>query len=238
MEQLVEWIRSHTDSSARILFEDQLRLLEPTEAESLHWSPLLPLETGREFIGGLYHLAFLPHQKAAFGDWHLAGRHIRYWSPDQLHAFCERYNIGWVVTWSRANVLRQEEDRRLPLSTDVFAALPFCQPVATVPRLTERSDENLYSIFRVRRAPAYFVRGSGRVVESRYNRIELADLRPDRGELVLLYHWQDELRADPPLELSRFEDPDDPVGFIRIRTDSPVDRAVIRNSYGRVKTSR
>ena len=89
MENLVEWIKRHTDNSARILLEDQLRLWEVTEEESLHWTPLLPILTGREFIGGLYQLAFIKHHQIAFGDWHLRGRHIRDWTPDEIRVFCQ-----------------------------------------------------------------------------------------------------------------------------------------------------
>ncbi len=69
-----------TDPSARILFEDQLRLLETTDAESAHWTPLLPLLLApdqRAFVGGLYHSAFIQHNHhASFGDFSLGGRYI------------------------------------------------------------------------------------------------------------------------------------------------------------------
>ena len=42
MHGLVRALRTKTDPSARILFEDQLRLLEVTDPESVHWTPLLP----------------------------------------------------------------------------------------------------------------------------------------------------------------------------------------------------
>lgn len=231
MIALVAWIDENTDHSARILFEDQRRLWEDTEPESMHWTPLLPLLTGREFIGGLYHLAIIPHRRAAFGDWHLGGegdRTIRDWSPDELRAFCELYNVGWVITWSRASPLK---DGGRPLSTDVFAALPFCERVAIVPRYSGRRDENLYSIFRMHREPSFFARGRGRVTRVDYNRLELADLEPESGRIVLRYHWQDGFRSEPPLRIERTAGPDDPVGFIGIATDRPVPRLVIENAY-------
>jgi hypothetical protein len=236
MNELVDWLNANTNSSARILFEDQLRLLErgdPGAAESLHWTPLLPLLTGRQFVGGLYHLAFIPHQYAAFGDWQLAGQHIRLWSrsPQRLAAFCEQYNIGWVVTWSRSSPFRGEEERRNPLATDVFDRLPFCERVATLPRHTSRADENEYAVFRVLREPSYFARGRGRIVHADYNRIELADLEPAGEELVLRYHWQPGLRADPPIAIERADVGDDPIGFIRIKLDRATSRLTLENGY-------
>jgi hypothetical protein len=234
MIELVAWIREHTDTSARILFEDQLRLLEnlnPEAPESLHWTPLLPVLTNREYIGGLYEAAFIPHNYASFGDWHLAGRHIRDWTPAELRRFCDQYNIGWVITWSRASPLKQGPDRGMPLSTEVFASMPFCEPIARNPRHTTRPDENEYAIFRIARERSYFAKGGGRVVAVDFNRIELADLEPVGGELVLRYHWQENLRSDPPLPLERADVLGDPVGFIRIKTAEPLSRLVIVNGY-------
>jgi hypothetical protein len=173
----------------------------------------------------------IPHRRASFGDWHLAGestRSIRDWSAEELRAFCDQYNIGWTITWSREG---PHKDRGRPLSTDVFAALPFCERVATVPRHTGRRDENLYSIFRVHREPSFFARGRGRVTRVAYNRIELADLEPESGQLVLRYHWQDDFRSDPPVRIQRTVVTDDPVGFIGVQTDRPVPVLVIENTY-------
>jgi hypothetical protein len=237
MNELVNWLETNTDNSARILFEDQLRLLEnldPGAPESLHWTPLLPVLSGRQFVGGLYQTAFIPHQRAAFGDWRVAGRHIREWSPQEIRAFCDDYNIGWVVTWSRAGVRKFQqvrEDPRQPLSTEFFSSLPFCERIATLPRATVHADENEYAIFRVQREPNYFAHGTGRLAKVEYNRIELADLVPDDGELVLRFHWQDGLISEPPVPLERANVPGDPVGFIRIKTAKSLDRLIILNGY-------
>ncbi len=125
MRRLVRWIKAETDPSARILFEDQLRLLEATDPESVHWTPLLPLllgDDGRQFIGGLYVTAAIAHNKAAsFGDFRLADRPIDRWSDAELSAYCERYNVGWVACWS-------------PLSRFVFDRFGPAHRVATLPR--------------------------------------------------------------------------------------------------------
>ncbi len=126
MTGLVEWLRSNTDPSARILFEDQLRVLERTDPESTHWTPLLPFLLGhdpRQFIGGLYQTAFIRHHKmAAFGDFQLGDRPIDQWAPDALSAYCNLYNIGWVVCWS-------------PLSRFCFDRFESAARVASLPRL-------------------------------------------------------------------------------------------------------
>jgi hypothetical protein len=228
MIALVDWLRTHTDTSARILFEDQLRLWEVQDSETLHWTPLLPLLTGRQFVGGLYHMAFIPHQDAAFGDWKLSGRHIRHWSSRELAEFCERYNIGWIVTWSRASP-RKESGQAL--STEVFASLPGCRSVATLPRHSSRPDEDRYTIFELDRPHDYLANGRGRVAHVDYNRIELADLEPEGGRVDLRFHWLSDFVSDPPVHLERLAISGDRVGFVRIRSDRPIPRLVIRNGY-------
>jgi hypothetical protein len=221
MWQLIRWIKANTDNTARIMIEDQLRLWERTEPESLHWTPLLPVLTGRQYVGGLYQCAFIKHHFVSFGDWHLAGRHIRDWSAEELQRFLRRYNVGWIITWSRASV-RKEGGR--PLSTDVFAAMPFCSLVAELPRLTGRPDENRYFVFKVSAPPGFFLRGRGRVLRVDYDLIELAELVPQEGLIVISYHWQDGLEAEPQVQLTAVRVGDDPVGFIAIKTQRPLDR--------------
>ena len=218
---LVQWIKENTDPSGRILFEDQLRLREATALESLHWTPLLPLLTGREYVGGLYHCGIIPYHHAAFGDFHIKGqanRQIDQVPEAELRAFCRMYNVGWVICWS-------------PLSRGVFRKLDWAHPLATLPRPTFRTTENQWQIFRIDGAHSFFAVGSGRV-RADYNRLELTDLVPDDDAIVLRYHWLDTLRTDPPLPIRCVKIPDDPVGFIRVEgLAPPPPKLVIYNSY-------
>jgi hypothetical protein len=119
----------------------------------------------------------------------------------------------------------------MPLSTEIFASVSFCEPIGRIRRHTTRGDENEYTIFRIDREHSYFARGRGRVERVDYNRIELADLEPEAGELVLRYHWQEGLRSDPPLPIEQAITPGDPIGFIRIKTVQPLSRLVLVNGY-------
>ena len=218
MVELVDWLRGHTDNSARILLEDQLRLLESTVPESLHWTPLLPIYVRRQFIGGQYQVAPLLHHHAAFGDFHMGGRPIADYSPAELANFLQRYNIGWVICWS-------------PPARQVFDQFPDAQPIASLPRYTTRPTENRYFIYKLKTIGGFFAEGSGKVVNVDYNRIELADLEPTNGRIVLRYHWLDTLRSVPPLPLEQAVAGDDPVGFIGIRTEKPIKHLLIENRY-------
>lgn len=218
MTTLVEWIQKYADSSGRILFEDQLRLREATVAESLHWSCLLPVLTGREYIGGQYQVTPLIHHYASFGDFHLANRPIESYSPERLREFIDDYAIGWVIAWS-------------PRSRAVLDRMPFLEVQATLPRHTARPTENRYRIYRVRDPSGYFALGSGRVVRREPNRIELADLVPVDGRIRLRYHWLFSLVTQPAVEIRRWNQGEDPVGFIELATDRPIPRLVIENGY-------
>jgi hypothetical protein len=249
---LVRWLRDNTDPSARILFEDQLRLYEDTDPESTHWTTLLPFLLGRDprqFIGGEYHMAFiLHHQAASFGDFQLGGRPIDLWTADQLRAYCNLYNVGWVVSWS-------------PLSRFSFDRWEQAERVATLPRhhsanrpisdnpyvrqaLTSRGGPDLaaryigegesqYVIYRVKRPHSFVVTGQGHLAGVDFNRIELTDLVPSEGALVLSLHWLDTWRTDPPLQVDPVSIPLDPVPLVRISTSRPLKRLVLYNDYGR-----
>ena len=252
MRRLVEWFRTNTDPSARILFEDQLRLLESTDPESVHWTPLLPdllKPDDRMFIGGLYQTAFIRHHKmAAFGDFQLGDRPIDEWSAAEVKLYCDRYNVGWVVCWS-------------PLSRFWFDRFEPASRVATLPRfsspnrpvssndhewnaMTRRAGldvarrymiegEGRYAIYRVDRARSYFLKGKGRIAAFGPNRIELADVEPEGGAVVLSLHWIDSWQTEPPLTVLAEPMPPDPVDFVKIKTSEPVRRLILSNGPAR-----
>jgi MFS family permease len=252
MKVMVGWLKANTDVSARILFEDQLRLFETTDPESVHWTPLLPFllqPDVRLFIGGLYQTAFIRyHEMAAFGDFQLGNRSIDAWPEPDLKRYCDMYNVGWVVCWS-------------PLSRFWFDRFGPATRVATLPRLSSPDQpvsgnehewttmirladidvarrymlggERAYAIYRLDRPRTYFLRGKGRIISVEPNRIELADVEPDGGAVVLSLHWLDTWRTDPPLTLRPEPAPPDPVDFVRIELPGPIPRLVLSNGYGR-----
>jgi hypothetical protein len=252
MKAMVGWLKANTDLSARILFEDQLRLYEFTDPETVHWTPLLPFllrPDARLFIGGLYQTAFIRHHEmAAFGDFRLGDRTIDAWREPELKQYCDMYNIGWVICWS-------------PLSRFWFDRFAPATRVATLPRLSSPDmpvsnnehewstmvrlaglevarrymlgGERTYAIYRLDRPRTYFLRGRGRIISVEPNRIELADVEPDGGAVVLSLHWLDTWRTDPPLILRPEPAPPDPVDFVRIEVPGPIPRLILYNGYGR-----
>ena len=249
---LLALLGTETDGSARVLFEDQLRLFERTDPESTHWTPLLPELLGRAgrpraFIGGLYQTAFIAHHRAAaFGDYDLGGRRVDAWSSAERLAYFERYNVGWAVCWS-------------PLSRFVFDNEPAAKVVKTVtrpaspgrevmpdetqwraiaaragPRVADRylkEGVTRYALYRIDRPRSYMLEGSGSVAAFDVDRVELTGLLPDAatGFVTLSLHWLDEWRAEPPVPLSPRRVEGDPVPFVRLKLRGPLKRLILSN---------
>lgn len=225
MRMLVGLLRRVTSNEHRILFEDQLRLWEATDPESTHWTPLLPVLTGRIYIGGLYELAPLPHNYASFGDFHLAGRRIDQWQAEELREFLRQYNIGWVVTWSRRGTAEEP-----PRATEVFESLPWCRVIARVPRYSSKPAESWYTVFEVSQPGGWAIQGGAGLERASFDEIVFKAVRPpESGDLVVLsLHYDPALVPSAPVRLEPVTVGDDPVPFVGVRTRTPLERLVLR----------
>lgn len=201
--QLVETLRAHTGSEGRILWE------EPGGLKSTpRWSVLLPLLTGRAFMGGLDPNVSIEHAYASFADQNLAGRPLADWGDVDLDDFCRRYNIGWVVCWSPAG---QERFRHWSGAT----------PGETV------QDEVPGQLFTVK-PHSFVLKGQARWLGADRQRIALADVVPENGEIVLSLHYQAGMQASPSrVQIEREPDPFDPIPFIRLKIPGPVARVTL-----------
>ncbi len=205
---LVDWLRNNTDKSGRILIES---VWSPMESEEkawfyMHFIPILPMLTDREFIGGprddtlllhhfpSFHLDFVSFEQLVSGDvpMVLFGKKINSISQGRLREYFDLYNVTWVVC-SRP-ISKQYFDRQAP----------FVQLETKIGEVW---------IYRVDRTPSYLVEGKG-TVEATYNRIRVEEFQGK--DAVLKYHWMEGLRTRPQLPLERIMLMDDPIGFIRI----------------------
>jgi hypothetical protein len=203
-EQLLETLARCTGPEARILWEDC-----GGPQSSSRWTSLLPLWTGRSFLGGLDPEAGIEHAFAGFVDEQLAGRHILNWSDDQLDDFCRRYNVGWIVCWSANSQNRMRAWKAAG------------QPIP----LSRHRPELL---FPVRRPFSFVLKGKARLIHADCQHITLADVAGEDGKVVLSLHHQAGLRASPNRVLvEREPDPNDPIPFIRLRVTSPVARVTL-----------
>jgi hypothetical protein len=205
-QTLVETLIRRTGPEARILWEGR-----PLRRQAPHWSALLPLLTGRAFIGGLDSEATIQHMALGLNNQKLNGRHISSWRDVVLEDYCRRYNIGWVVCWS-------------PQTIEHFRK--WLGPSAEASAL---NDDGVGCLFTVRgHVPSYCLKGRAEILHADSHHITLGDVVPENGVVVLSLHYQRGFRAVPSrIQIEREADAHDPIGFIRLRVDGPVARVTL-----------
>jgi hypothetical protein len=202
--EVVERLKQYTSADARILWEDRDR-----SREESCWPALLPLLTGRSFVGGLDPDGFIEPSSICLTHQALEGRPIATWSDDQLEDYCRRYNVGWVVCWTPAVIQR-------------FGAWPGCEKVVSV-------RDNIDGwLFRVKRTGNFALRGRAELLGADARFITLGDVIPDGGVVVLSLHYQAGLLVSPArVQLEREPSGEDLMGFVRLRLAEPAARVTI-----------
>jgi hypothetical protein len=204
-QALVQTLKETTTPDARILWEDQRG-----RAGMSRWTALLPLLTGRFFIGGLIPGGEIEHANAGLVDQALRGRPLPLWSDSDLDCYCRRYNVGWIAC-------------RAPESAARFRAWSGAIETAVL------NDDGPVWLFTVREAPRTFaLKGQAKVLHMDSHHITLADVVPDDGVVVLSLHYQTGLRVAPErVLLEREPDAGDLIPFMRLRVERPVARLTI-----------
>lgn len=201
-EQLVALVREHTTAEARILWED-----DATDQAS-RWPALLPVLTGRDYLGGLDPEGCIEHSAAGLANGMLAGRPLAAWSDAELTALCRRYHLGWAVCRSPTAIAR-------------LRAWPGAGAVATLPGSPPGS------LFRLPTS-SFVLKGQARLIEVSRRRVALADVVPEDGIVVLSLHYHAGMVASPiRVQVERETDPDDPIPFVRLRLPGPVARLTL-----------
>jgi hypothetical protein len=197
-EALVEALRTATTPEARILWEEQTG-----PRETSRWTALLPLLTGRAFLGGLGPDLCIEHAYASLVDHRLAGRPIAEWSDAELDAFCRRYNVGWAVCRPGPAAAR-------------LSAWKDAQAVAPV---GDVGGGCLYGL----KPRSYVLKGQARWEHADARHLTLTDVVPEDGQVVLSLHYRSGLQVSPArVHIEREPDPQDPIPLVRLRVPSPV----------------
>ncbi len=203
---VVDALKEQTTPDARILWEDR----PPARGES-RWTALLPVLTGRSFVGGLDAGASIDHTATGLVAGRLAGLPLEEKGDEDLATYCDWYNIGWVVTWS------DESARRLSRWTKGVA------------EATPMPAEGL-TLWRLKRKPRFARVGEAVCVHAGPNGILLAGARPGpNGTIELSMHHMEGMKVSPArVELERpAEYSLDKVRFIRLRLKEPAGRILI-----------
>ena len=131
------------------------------------------------------------------------------WTDSDLDRFAARYNVGWIACWTAASA---ERFRRYPRARE----------------LAEMKDGGPGSLFALDRKPSYFLKGKGRVVQADWERIALAELEPEDGEVVLSFHFQADWRVGPGfVKADKDQDPFDPIPMVRLKLPGRVERLTL-----------
>jgi hypothetical protein len=203
-QDLLHTLGECTTPEARILWEDR------SGPASSRWTALLPLLTGRAFVGGLDPDAEIEHTCAGLAEHSLAGQPLNSWTDEELDAYCRRYNIGWVVCWSPAATERFQAWKGTVLSAIVH-------------------DHGTGQVFQVpREHRSYALVGQANWLSADAQRITLGDVVPEKGEVVLSLHYQEGMQVSPSrVEIERFPDPQDPIPMVRLKVAGPVARVTL-----------
>lgn len=206
---VIEAIQQHTTSDARILWEDQ-----KGQPNASCWTALLPLWTGRSFVGGLDPTSSLEHAHAELSEQQLAGQPLADWSDADLASFCQRYNLGWIVCRSAASAARIRQ---------------WCSSGAAEPTAVLTIDGLPAQLFTLHRERSFVLKGQGRWLQADCAYIVLGDVVPEDGKVILSLHYQAGMQVFPSqVQIEKDPDPLDPVPFIRLRLPSPVTRVILK----------
>jgi hypothetical protein len=206
-QALVETLRQRTGREARVLWEDR-----PATRALSRWSALLPVLTGRGFIGGLDPDAGIEHIQAGLVEQKLGDQPIGRMSDAGLADYCRRYNVGWVVCWSEGAVARFRAWKGGAVE------------LATV------ADDGPGVLFRIQRDnPSVALTGRAELLHADGHHITLGDVVPDtRGKVLLSLHYQAGMQASPPrVQVEPATDGRDPVPFVRLRLTGPAARVIL-----------
>lgn len=148
----------------------------------------------REVIGNTYPDQ---HDPAQFLRNRLWGKRISEWTPDDLRDALDRWGVSVAMLYTKDAV-------------DLF----------TKTLGSPGEEVGLYRVYRISEQPSRFVQGRGNVLAS-VNRIELSELEPVEGGIVLRYRFHPAWEAVPEVKLRRFAVPESSAGFLLLENPPP-----------------
>jgi len=204
--RLTAYFKDHTSRAGRILIED-------SEFDTLHqffgshYTALLPEYVKREYLCGPRPMYPVLQSYASFTAGTLFERKLETFSHQELQRYFDGYNVCWIAAW------RKE-------SKQFFDRFPGY--------MVRLSDIDNFTVYEVKRTATFFLKGSG-TVRADYNRLELTDIVPEQGEIIISYHWMKFFKTIPQVRIERADALGDPAGFIKIINPPP--SLVVVNGY-------
>ncbi len=193
-QAIVDTLIEQTSDDARIVWEDRLR-----SRQASRWPALLPILTGRSYVGGLDPDGFIEHSSISVINHAVDGRPIAPWTDEKLAEYCRLYNVRWFVAWSPEVIERLEK----------FPAAK---------KLAKLVDVDVGWLFEIERTPNFALKGTAELLEVNGRYIMLGNVVPHHGEVIVSLHYQAGMRASlPRVQVERAASEDDQIGFVRLR---------------------
>jgi hypothetical protein len=204
--ELIALLKTHTTTEARILWDETT-----DQCAGWNWSALLPLLTDRSYLGGLDPEAGVEHSYCAMCNRQLTGRALGEWNDADLKAFCDWYNVGWVVARSPATVER-------------WGKFSLAKPLAS---LTEGGQTVV--VYALDRPKKYVLEGTATWETADTHRVVLTNVVPNAdGEVQLSLHMLEGLRVSPSyVRVEGMRDRRDPTDHVRLLLPGPVPRVTL-----------
>jgi hypothetical protein len=206
VKELLNWFAENTTPEGRILIEDS-EFDTGHQYYGTHLPALFPEYVKREYLCGPRPMYPIQQSYASFTAGLLFEKKVSEYSLDELKQQFNLYNVKWIVSWS-------EESKK------VFNQFP--------EYLTKMKEIDKFTVYEVNRVASFFLKGRGTII-SDYNHLELRDVMPEDGEIIIAYHWMEKLKPIPDAKMERVFVSNDPVGFIKIK--GPPKNLILVNNY-------
>ncbi len=192
---LDQWVRERAPREGRLMVEDAwVDRDDPGPYQGSYVLGMLALDTARELIGGRAPYIRVAQRFASFTGGEAFGARLDDLAPARLARYLDLYDVTGIAAWHPAS----------------RAALDALAPLVTV-----ADDQGPFRFYRVNRTPSAFERGSGRV-SATWGEIDVSEVQPAEGEVVLRYHWAEGLTATPSARVEPVVLEDDPAPFVRV----------------------
>ncbi|MCB4755747.1 MAG: hypothetical protein LHV69_01705 [Elusimicrobia bacterium] len=207
------------------------RVLYEVTSQDYDKYDVLPLWTGLEFIGIPTYDPYTSVEKSvsftAKINGHppmLFGAPLSAYNQDNLVKVLYQYNVVYVVAFS---LQARSQFDRYPNDFRPLFQKRYKPPIKKEGKPFYPPQADPYRIYRViSYSPDYILEGSGHV-KAGYNRIEIQN--PNRGKILLKYHWNDVLQAPFGVQIRPKKVGNDPTPFISLINVTHLKRIIITN---------
>ena len=220
--ELVEWVKENTNNEGRILFEMGLPSSNMFDKPSFLYG-LFSLDTNRQILGGLHGYSPFAHNFPSLTQDRIFQKNWNI-NDKELMNYFELYNVGWVIVRSKDSRIRMYE--KYINNSNLFK-----NRTKLALRYYEEKPYSKFNIYEINRNLTFIFGGTANV-SADFNLIKINNLKSNRKDIILKYHWHPTLKATKGLKIKPVYILDAPVPFIKV-TGINTPEFEIYNSYNK-----